>query len=235
MWPPTTVPLTGALSRCATPRRSHYVNGLTWRSERIGDQNDIRDQNFNPDYWPAHEDTFICADLNGHSPAWDRAVEEDDLGRAVSEWSDGTNFMVANTGEPIRKSRAEPLTLSTPDVTLHHTRWAGRVDWQPKDTLSSDHRPILVDIQVGKCPQRQRRRPRPSFAKADWTEYDRRIEEGIRALPPWTDATSLKTANSELTRVILEAAEAAILRGARKVPKPWWTAEVDAAVRPRNC
>ncbi|KAF0291717.1 hypothetical protein FJT64_010208 [Amphibalanus amphitrite] len=53
-------------------------------------------------------------------------------------------------------------------------------------------------------------------------------------MPPWTEHTSLREANDELTRVILEAAEAAIPRGARKTPKPWWNEEVDAAVRRRN-
>ena len=127
--------------------------------------------------------------------------------------------MVANTGEPTRQSRAEPFTLSTSDVTLHHARWAGRVEWRPQDALSSDQRPILVDLDVGKRPQRQRRRPRPSLAKVDWTKYDRCIEEGLRALQPWADATPLKSANEDLAKVILEAAEAAIPRGARKVPK----------------
>ena len=202
---------------------------------RRGDQNDAREQNFSPDFWPSNDRTFICADLNGHSPAWDRHAEEDDLGRAVSEWCDVANFMVANTGEPTRQGRAEPYTLTAPDVTLHHVRWAGRVDWQPQDALSSDHRPILVDIAVGRrISQHRRGRPRPSLAKADWAEYDRRVEAGIRALPPWTDATSLKQANSDFTRVIMDAAEAAIPKGARKEPKPWWNEDVDAAVKRRN-
>ena len=55
---------------------------------------------------------------------------------------------------------------------LHRARWADRVEWQPQDALSSDHRPILVDIAVGKRPQRPRRRPRPSLAKADWDKYE---------------------------------------------------------------
>ena len=73
-----------------------------------------REQNFSPDFWPSNDRTFICADLNGHSPAWDRHAEEDDLGRAVSEWCDVANFMVANTGEPTRQGRAEPYTLTAP-------------------------------------------------------------------------------------------------------------------------
>ncbi|KAF0308570.1 hypothetical protein FJT64_020259 [Amphibalanus amphitrite] len=204
---------------------------------RRGDLTDTRVQNFNPDHWPAGERTFICADISGHSPAWDRHTEEDELGRAVGEWCDGANFMAANTSQPTRQSTAEPYTLSAPVVTLHHVRWAGRVAWHPQDALSSDHRPILVDITVGeRAPrqQRRRRRPRLSLAKADWTEYDRRVEDGVRAMPPWTEHTSLREANDELTRVILEAAEAAIPRGARKTPKPWWNEEVDAAVRRRN-
>ena len=201
---------------------------------RRGDPNDTRVQNFSPDYWPVNDHVFICADLNGHSPAWDREVEEDELGRTVGEWSDENNFMAANTGEPTRQSRAPPFTLSTPDVTLHHARWAGRVDWEPQDALSSDHRPILIDVATGKRLQRHRRRPRPSLAKADWVKYDRLIEEGIQALPPWNDNTPLKTANDDLTNVITKAAEEAIPRGARKVPKPWWNEDVDAAVRRRN-
>ena len=124
--------------------------------------------------------------------------------------------------------------MSSPDVTLYHARWTGRGEWEPQDALSSDHRPILIDIAIGKRLQRHRRRPRPSLAKADWEKYDRLIEEGLQALPPWNDNTQLKTANDDLTRVITAAAEAAIPRGARKVPKPWWNEDVDAAARRRN-
>ena len=91
-----------------------------------------------------------------------------------------------------------------------------------------------MDIAVGKRPQRPRRRPRPSLAKTDWDKYERLIGEGLQALPPWTDDTPLKTANSDLSRVMLGAAEAAIPRGARKEPKPWRNEDLDEAVRRRN-
>ena len=77
---------------------------------RRGDHDDTREQNFSPEYLPSGDRAFICADLNGHSPGWDRHVHEDDLGRAVIEWCDGASFMTANTGEPTRQRRAEPYT-----------------------------------------------------------------------------------------------------------------------------
>ena len=58
--------------------------------------------------------------------------------------------------------------------------------------------------------------------------------DGVQASPPWTDDAPLKTANSYLSRVMQGAAGAAIPRGARKEPKPWWNDDVEAAVRRRN-
>ena len=148
-----------------------------------GDPSDTRVQNFKPDCWPATDHEFICADLNGQSPAWNRDVEVDDRAELSASGVAGQ----LHGGKHRGTDRTEQSTTIHPvhagrDPTLRSV--SGRVDWQPQDVLSYDHRPILMDIAVGKRPQRHRRRPRPSLAKADWDKYDRLIEEGREVFRP---------------------------------------------------
>jgi len=142
--------------------------------------------------------------------------------------------MPANTGEATRPGRAPPYPCSVPDVTLHHVRWAGRVQWTPLDALSSDHRPILIEVQVGRW--RHKRKPKPpySYRKANWNLFTEKMVEGINNLTAWTDGTKIGDATAAFTKVVTEAAIASIPRGSRIAPKPWWTPEVEAAVRRRN-
>ena len=142
--------------------------------------------------------------------------------------------MAANTGEPTRQSRAPPYTRSTPDVTLHHARWTGRVHWKTVEEMSSDHLPIVVDIQTSGRPSRRRAPTRPSYRKADWGIYEETLDREIRNLPDWDNHTSIKAATEQFNRVVTKAAAAAIPKGGRVCPQPWWTEEIGKAVKRRN-
>ena len=52
-------------------------------------------------------------------------------------------------------------------------------------------------------------------------------------MPEWASDTTIREANYQLTITILKATEKAIPPGARCDPKPWWTEEVDDAVKRR--
>ena len=118
---------------------------------RRGDGSDDRVQRFRPSYWPTSDSTFILADVNSHCEIWDPRMPEDDLGRAIESWCTGACFLPANSGEATRQSRAAPYTQSTPDVSLHHVRWAGRVEWRVLTELSSNH----LSIPVGQTAVKQ--------------------------------------------------------------------------------
>ena len=53
-------------------------------------------------------------------------------------------------------------------------------------------------------------------------------------MPRWNESTTTNNANTDLTRTIITTAEAAISRGVRRDPKPWWTEDVEEAVRERD-
>ena len=178
-------------------------------------------QRFNPDYWPTDSRTFIFTDLNGHGGSWDPLVTEDELGRAVDDWCSTHSFVAASTGEATRQNRAPPYTRSTPDVTLHHARWTGRVNWKPAVEMSSDHLPIIVDIRTSGRPARRRAATRASYRKADWGTYEEKLDEGLNNLPVWTNTTTIKEANEQFSRVVKMVAAAAIPQGGRVSPQPW--------------
>ena len=47
-------------------------------------------------------------------------------------------------------TRQDPATgaFSSPDVTIVHASFPDRYDWQPLDSLSSNHRPILIAFHL---------------------------------------------------------------------------------------
>ena len=74
---------------------------------RAGSSTDTRTQNFSPDHWPYNTNLLICADVNGHSAAWDPLMEEDGIGEQVTDWMTQQGFV-----QPIPESRpgkAPPL------------------------------------------------------------------------------------------------------------------------------
>ncbi|KAF0294597.1 Retrovirus-related Pol polyprotein from type-1 retrotransposable element R1 4 [Amphibalanus amphitrite] len=166
--------------------------------------------------------------------AWDPLVEEDAIGEQVQEWISQRDFVVANSGAPTRQSPAPPYALSTPDITLHHSSLTNRVEWETLTALPSDHFPILVKVRVGKRKKEEKRKTKPSFKKADWALFEKIIEEKLAASPEWDEHTPLKAATYQFNDLVITAAARAIPCGARRDPVPWWTEEVDEAVRRRD-
>ena len=108
------------------------------------------------------------------------------------------------------------------------------MEWESRTALSSDHLPIICRIRTGKKQATRRATARFAYKKADWTLFEKEIEERLQTMLEWTADTTIKKANYQLTSTILKAAEKAIPRGARRDPKPWWTEEVDNAVKSRD-
>ena len=93
--------------------------------------------------------------------------------------------------------QAPPYTRSAPDVTRHHARWTGRVHWRSVVEMSSDHLPIVVDIQTTGRPARRRAMTCPSCEKADFGIDV--LDEEIRNLPDWDNRTTIKAATKQLS------------------------------------
>ena len=193
-----------------------------------GGVGDARDGSLHLGSWPVGRDWLVFADANGHG-YWDPAREPDEVGEVLEDWLDGEGWACLNSGAATRVSPSG--VSSSPDVTLGHGRWLGRVDWRVAETIGSDHLPIVVDVDLGIPGGRRgvRRGPaRWSFGKADWARYAREAE---RLLWGWSADSfrSVDAAAADFTGRVLEAAKC-LPRGARPSPKSWWNGACDAAL-----
>ena len=95
----------------------------------------------------------------------------------------GSNFGILNWDSPTRvPPNAEP---SSPDVSLASTYLITSCSWQTLSTLSSDHLPILIRLQMKTTSTPGLRRTYVNLKKADWDSYRQEVETALskRSLP----------------------------------------------------
>ena len=92
----------------------------------------------------------ICADVNAHDTAWDQTANSNVRGEYLSNAVIDENSTFLN--DPEQSTRKDPATgtFSSPDATIVHTAFQDRYYWEPLDTQSSDHHPILITIHLPK-------------------------------------------------------------------------------------
>ncbi|KAF0293876.1 CUGBP Elav-like family member 4 [Amphibalanus amphitrite] len=113
------------------------------------------------------------------------------------------------------------------DVNGHSAAWDPLVE---EDAIGEQ----VQEVRVGKRKREEKRKTKPSFKKADWALFEKIIEEKLAASPEWDEHTPLKAATYQFNDLVITAAARAIPCGARRDPVPWWTEEVDEAVRRRD-
>ena len=90
----------------------------------------------------------ICADVNAYDNAWGLMANPN----ARSEYLVNAAMDVNSTflNDPEQPTRQDPETgdFSSPDPTIFHAAFRDRYDWEPHDTLSPDHRPIIITIHL---------------------------------------------------------------------------------------
>ena len=113
------------------PENKHYL-------QRTG----ISLSEFQPDT-KVHE--VICADVNAHDTAWYQTANPNTRGEYLVNAAMDANSTFHNDSE--QPTRQDPATgdFSFPEVIA---TFRDRYDWEPLDTLSSDHRPILITIHL---------------------------------------------------------------------------------------
>ena len=100
-------------------------------------------------------DTPILGDFNAHHPPWN-SRSTDTRGRKMTDSINGSDYGILNWDSPTRvPPNAEP---SSPDVSLASASVITSCSWQTLLTLSSDHLPILIRLQM-KTPSNPGLRP----------------------------------------------------------------------------
>ena len=90
-------------------------------------------------------DTLILGDLNAHHPSW-YFRSTDTRGRKMADSINGSDYGILNWYSPTRvPPNAEP---SSSDVSLASASLITSCSWQTLSTLSSDHLPILIRLQM---------------------------------------------------------------------------------------
>ena len=116
--------------------------------------------------------------------------------------------------------KAEP---SLPDVSLASTSLITPCSWQTRSTLSSDHLPILIRLQMKTTSTAGLRRTYVNLKKADWDRYRQEVETALskRSLP-----TDCQRDEKILRTVLLKAASHHIPTGRHRLHEEPVPAEI---------
>ena len=190
---------------------------------------------------------LMAGDLNGHHPAWDATVEEDDRGTIIVDWLRDGDMGLANDGiEPTFRSGAR---ASTPDITLFSQSITNDLSecvvtgWKvEKQSLDSDHFLISFAVEIGdpraegiERPRTNRRKTRFAMKKMDIPLFQKKAEFFSRRNPlDLEKLNDVHYCSERLTNIIQRAAKEAVPRGCRKDPCPHLDGEVMALLQRRD-
>ena len=171
------------------------------------------------------ENCLIAGDFNSHSTCWGYE-ETDRRGDEVEDWQIENNMLLLNDPEdpPTFFSRRW-ISTSTPDLAFATEDISKKTTRKVLSQLAnSDHRPVLLAINLQFKPENPKTFPRWNYRKADWERFSHLSDEYCKKVK--TNDYNINRANRELTQCILKTASKTIPRGARKNYRPYWTEEL---------
>ena len=124
-------------------------------------------------------------DFNAHHSTWRSALAEDTRGQLLADLLDSKTCVVLNGDEPTRA--ASNGTLSPPDITIASTSLATNANWSTETALNSDHKPIIVELQIQEPTVNSEHRKYVNFTKADRDGFKSFMEDSIQNLPQGRD------------------------------------------------
>ena len=124
---------------------------------------------------------IIMGDFNAHHSTWRSALAEDTRSQLLAYTLDSKTCVVLKGDEPTRA--ASNGTLSSPDITIASASLATTANWSTETALNSDHKPIIVELQIQEPTVNSERRKYVNFAKADWDGFKSFMEDSIQNLP----------------------------------------------------
>lgn len=183
---------------------------------------------------------IICGDFNAHHRAWG-SYKNDQRGSQIIGILDNYDLVFTNDGSPTRLNRNGENSVV--DITLSTPCLVNNINWNTiKDTLGSDHFPIIIDITMtanSNIHADEMIHPTTKWntKKANWITFENEMEEYFSQERPTFN--NLNEKYLYLIEGINSAAQTSIPTNKPFKPKqrpipPWWDDECDAAVRDRK-
>ena len=115
---------------------------------------------------------LILCDFNAHHPSWYSRLT-DTRGKRMDDSINGSDYGILNWDSHTRvPPNAEP---SSPDDSLASTSLISSCSWQTLSTLSSDHLPILIRLQMKTTSTPGLRRTYDNLKKANGDRYRQEV------------------------------------------------------------
>ena len=154
--------------------------------------------------------SIIVGDINAHSQLW-HSPTPDHRGEVITSLLLGSDHVVLNQNTHTRTPSQNTQQLTSPDITSISSNLANQTTWKTKTSLSSDHLPIIININT-----KSNFRLAPSnktftnYKKANWNKFTEEIELSIQDAPA---PNNVHSANKCLTNLILLADKHHIPKG----------------------
>ena len=158
-------------------------------------------------------DTLILGEFNAHHPSW-YSGSTNTRGKGMDDSINEFDYGTLNWESPTRvPPNAEP---SSPDASLASTSLITSCSWQTLFTLSSDHLPIVIRLQMKTTTSPGLRQTYVNLKKANWDSYRQEVEAALskRSLP-----THCQRDEKFFRTVLLKAASHHIPTGRHRLHK----------------
>ena len=175
---------------------------------------------------PINEECLILGDMNSRSQSWGYP-DLNARGEEIEEWQAENSLILLNQPEdpPTFYSRSW-MTSSTPDLAFAtNTISIGSKRVVADQLATSDHRPILIQIETTHLPIENPTLPRWNYKKANWNLFARLTDVYVTHINGKTNR--INKSYTEFSRALLKAAKESIPRGARKNYIPNWSQHLE--------
>ena len=146
---------------------------------------------------------LVVGDFNAHDPSWFFDQVGDVRGSRLLDQLERL-VTLNDPSLPTRLPFNPDDSQTSPDVTFCDPGLASEVRWEVTRDLSSDHLPIVLDVQLSSPIQPRPPRPLLNFRKANWPAFTSAVEENLANFDPLAHQ-SIDAAARELTGAILQA------------------------------
>ena len=187
-------------------------------------------QGYNPDFSSilSFNNAIILGDFNAHDPLWYSSLS-DARGSTLAEEIGDSNFGTLNCDKPTRlPSNGQP---TSPDISLASLSLLPVIEWDTKTTFSSDHLPIILNIQADFQEQYSEKRTFVNFDKADWPSFKALTEEEFSKLDK---AKDVYDGEKKFRKIINSVSNLCIPQGRIKIVYPEVPREAANLIKQRD-